>query len=222
MSVENAEVIDIMVLSDDHTRISLVAFEQRPLRDDEEKLLQIRYKLGAYVDALDSGQVPEAEGRLVSFLLVVPNEPRTPAARGMLERIHQVCIDRGEGFTLRVQGFPDTYADLIGMTVEERQRHDPAIDAPTPYPVVREEMSDDYFEAYLKANADARMVHDYFRHKSKRAAGDSRLQRFKRMHSSIRTALAWHRPRKGRATREPGRRLPGSPSRQRTQVPRPL
>jgi hypothetical protein len=181
MSVENAEVIDIMVLSDDHTRISLVAVEQRPLRDDEEKLMQIRYKLGAYVDALDSGQVPEAEGRLASLMLVVPNEPRTPAARGMLERIHQVCLVRGEGFTLRVQGFPDTYADLIGMTVEERQRHDPAIDAPTPYPVEREEMSDDYFEAYLKANADARMVHDYFRHKSKRAAGDSRLQRFKRM-----------------------------------------
>ena len=120
-------------MSDDHTQISLVAFEQRPLRDDEEKLLQISYKLGGYMDALDSGQVPEAEGRLVSFLLVVPNEPRTPAARGMLERIHQHCLVRGEGFTLRVQGFPDTYADLIGMTVEERQRHDPAIDAPTPW-----------------------------------------------------------------------------------------
>src|SRR5664279_3155232 len=62
MSVENAEVIDIMVLSDDHTRISLVAFEQRPLRDDEEKLLQIRYKLGAYVDAL---RFPRYSGQLV-------------------------------------------------------------------------------------------------------------------------------------------------------------
>jgi hypothetical protein len=181
MSVENAEVIDIMVLSDDHTRISLVAVEQRPLRDDEEKLLQIRYKLGAYVDALDSGQVPEAEGRLVSFLLVVPNEPRTPSARGMLERIHQVCLERGEGFTLRVQRYPDTYAELVGMTVEERRSHDPAIDAPTPYPVERIQLGDDDLERYLETDPAARAAYNFFLRRAQRASGESRLQRFKRM-----------------------------------------
>src|SRR6476469_4756790 len=143
MSVEDEGGIDIMVLSDDHTQISLVAVEQRPLRDDEEHLLQIRYKLGDYVDALESGQIPEAEGCLVSFLLVVPNEPRTPVARDTLERIHQVCIDRGQGFTLRVQRYPDTYAQLIGMTAEERRGHDPAVDQPTPYPVERIQLGDD-------------------------------------------------------------------------------
>jgi len=181
MSVENAEVIDIMVLSDDHTQISLVAVEERPLRDDEEKLLQISYKLGGYMDALDSGQVPEAEGRLVSFLLVVPNEPRTPAARGMLERIHKNCIFRGEGFTLRVQRYPATYAELVGMTVEERRGHDPAVDAPTPYPVERIQLGDDDLDRYLETDPDARAAYNFLLRKARRASGESRLQRFKRM-----------------------------------------
>ena len=181
MTVENEEVIDIMVVSDDGTRISLVAVEQRPLRDDEENLLQIRYKLGSYVNALDSGQIPEAAGRLVSWLLVVPNEPRTPAARDMLERIHQVCIDRGEGFTLRVQRYPATYAELIGMTVEERRGHDPGVDAATSYPIERIQLTDDDLEKYLQTDPDARAAYNHFLRKTQRAAGEGRLQRFKRL-----------------------------------------
>jgi len=180
MSVENPDVIDFMVLSDDHTQITLAAVEQRPLRDDDEQLAQIGDKLAGYRQALDSGQIPEATGCLTTFLLVVPNEPRTPAARDLLERIHRACMARGEGFTLRVQRYPDTYAELVGMTVDERRDHDPAVDEPTPYLVERSQLGEDALARFLQSDPAARAAYDALL-REKEPADGSRLQRFKRM-----------------------------------------
>jgi hypothetical protein len=167
MPVEDPEVIDLIWLSDDGAQISLVAVEERPLRDDQRQLFEIDRKLGMYMQALDSGQVPEAAGRLVSLLLVVPNEPRTSRARDLLERIHRSCIERGEGFSLRVQRYPDSYADAIGLSEAEQRAYDDAVDAPLPYPVVRVDLDEDDAEAWRKP--------------AEETADPGRLERFKRM-----------------------------------------
>jgi hypothetical protein len=166
MPVEDPDVIDLMWLSDDGAQISLVAVEERPLRDDQRQLFEIDRKLGMYMQAVDSGQVPEAAGRLVSLLLVVPNEPRTQAARDLLEQIHRACIERGQGFSLRVQRIPDSYAEAIGLSADERRAYDEAVDQPLPFPVVRVDLDEDDAEEWRRSSD---------------AADPSRLERFKRM-----------------------------------------
>ena len=126
MAVTEHEVIDVTVPSNDGASISLSAVGDRPLRDDEAQLFDINAKLGMYMHALDTDRVDEAPvDRVATLILVVPNEPRTPDARALLEQIHAACLDKVPGFELHVQLYPERMADAMGFTELERQEYDP-------------------------------------------------------------------------------------------------
>lgn len=186
MAVTEYGVIDIMVLSDDGSSISLYAVENRPLRDDEAQLFDINAKLGMYMHALDTEQVEEALGRMATLVLVVPNEPRSPDARRLLEQIHGASIDNGLGFAVHVQLYPERMADAMGFTEVERQEYDPARDVAFPFPVTRERLPDEVLEEWLGADPKGRLVLEDSEKRARRAerpgpAGESRLGRYRRL-----------------------------------------
>ena len=95
---------------------------------------------------------------MVTLILVVPNEPRTPEARALLEQIHAACLDRVLGFGLHVHLYPERMADARGFTEVERQEYDPARDVALPFPVVRERLGDEVMEKWLDADPNRRLV----------------------------------------------------------------
>ena len=185
MSVEDYDVIDFMVPSDDGSSISLYAVENRPLRDDETQLFDINAKLGMYMHALGTDQVEEALDRVATLILVVPNEPRTPDARALLEHVHAACLDKVLGFGLHVQLYPERMADAMGFTEVERQEYDPARDVALPFPVTRERLPDEVMDEWLAADPERRLVLEDSEKRARRAErpgpeGESRLGRYRR------------------------------------------
>ncbi len=186
MTVEDPEVIDITALGpDEETQVTLIAVEGRPLRDDSEQLSQIDTKLQVYLWALESDQIAEAPGRFVTLQLQVPNEPRTPRARELLSRLHDVCLDRGLGFNVLVHQYPDNYADLVGLTEEERHFFDPVVDPEPPFPVIRTPYTEEELAALEAERPSLAAIVGELRSSvggsTQENPGESRLDRFRRL-----------------------------------------
>ena len=154
MTVADPDVVDLISLGADACSAALVAVEHRPLRDVDEQLYEVDRKLGAYMYAVDTGQIAELAGRSVSLVLVVPNEPRPSRARLLLERINEQCLVKGLGFSVIVQAFPEHSARFLGLSEDERRPFDPTTDATPAFPVVRERLSDEQCRRIVSGNPE--------------------------------------------------------------------